>query len=129
MPITPLLAAIFGVMYIILSFGVIRFRFRNQVSLGDGGYSDLKKAIRIHGNFAEYVPFTLLLLYLLEYLSLSGSLVFGLGIALLISRVAHYIGMKNHSFFRFRQFGMIGTFLVILISSVTILWLYLPVSI
>jgi len=129
MPITPLFAAIFAIIYVFLSFGVIRFRIRNQVSLGSGGHSDLEKAIRTHGNFAEYVPFTLLLLWFLEYFSLNRSLVFGLCLALLASRIGHYVGMKSDSLLRFRQFGMIGTFLVILISAIAILWSYISISI
>ena len=75
MPITPLFAAIFGIIYVVLAFGVIKLRFKGQVSLGDGGDEELEKAIRVHGNFAEYVPFTLLLLWFVEQMSLSFGLV------------------------------------------------------
>jgi len=126
MPITPLFAAIFGIMYIFLSIGVIRFRLSNQVSLGDGGHKEVERAIRIHGNFAEYVPFTLLLLWVLEYLALSGTAILVMCIILLVSRIAHYIGMKQPALFKLRQIGMLGTFLVILVASSLILWLYLP---
>ena len=127
--VTPLFASIFALMYLYLSFGVIKFRLKHQVSLGTGEHSDLEKAMRTHGNFAEYVPLCLILLFLLENLTLSTNLAFWLGCLLLVARVSHVIGMNNGKLFKFRQFGMIGTFLVMLISSLAMLWVYLPVSI
>ena len=97
--------------------------------MGSGGNDDLQTEIRIHGNFIEYVPFCLILLFLLENLTLSSNLTFWLAAVLLLSRVSHVIGMKGgQKLFRFRQVGMIGTFGVILISSLAILWVYLPIS-
>lgn len=130
MPVTPLFAAIFGLMYLYLSYGVIKLRLKGQVSLGAGGDANLEKAIRVHGNFAEYVPFALLLLWLLESVSLSSEAAFILGCALLISRIAHTMGFNNGAMaMRCRQFGMIGTILVVLITSSMILWMYIPVSV
>ena len=127
--VTPLFASIFALIYLYLSFGVIKFRLNHQVSLGTGEHSDLEKAMRTHGNFAEYVPLCLILLFLLENLTLSTNLAFWLGCLLLVSRVSHAVGMNNSKLFKCRQFGMIGTFLVLLISSLAMLWVYLPVSI
>ena len=83
--VTPLFASIFALMYLYLSFGVIKFRLKHQVSLGTGEHSDLEKAMRTHGNFAEYVPLCLILLFLLENLTLSTNLAFWLGCLLLVS--------------------------------------------
>jgi len=130
MPITPLFAAIFGIMYIALSISVAKRRLKGNISLGTGGNDDLEKAIRVHGNFSEYVPFTLLLLWLLETVSLSHSLVFVLGVVFLVARIAHCIGMLNQDkLLILRKLGMVGTFGVILIASLATLWLYVPVSI
>jgi len=123
MPITPLFAAILGLMYIVLSVGVIRLRLSGHVSIGSAEDKNLEKAIRIHGNFSEYVPFSLILLWFLEQTGLSTELVFGLCILLLFSRVAHYMGMKNQaSLMMFRKLGMIGTMLVILVSSLALMY-------
>ena len=127
--VTPLFAAIFGLMYLVLSFGVIKYRSKEQVSIGSGDSQELKTAIRIHGNFAEYVPLCLILLFLLENLTLSSNLAFWMGVLLFISRVCHVIGMRSEQLLTFRVAGMLGTFAVILISSLAILWIYLPVSI
>jgi len=127
--VTPLFAAIFGLMYLFLSFTVIKHRTRQQISIGSGDNEELKTAIRIHGNFAEYVPLCLILLFLLENLTLSSNLAFWLGSLLLLSRAFHIVGMNGGKpRFFFRVAGMLGTFAVILISSLAMLWLYLPIS-
>ena len=66
MLVTPLFAALFGVLYFILSINVVRFRLGQRVSLGNGDNQDIEKAIRIHANVIEYVPLILLLFYFYE---------------------------------------------------------------
>ena len=43
---------------------MIRGRGRYQVTIGADRAPELERRIRVHANFAEYVPFTLLLLYI-----------------------------------------------------------------
>ncbi len=64
--VTGFYAALLAIFYVVLAFAVVRQRMKLRVGLGDGQQPSLIKAIRIHGNFAEYVPFALLLLLLLE---------------------------------------------------------------
>ena len=128
MPITPFFAAIFAVIYIVLSFDVIKHRFGKQVSLGDGEDRQLQKAIRIHGNFAEYVPFALLIMWFLEMVAYEFVLVLILGTVLLIARLAHVVGMRDpKKYLIFRQLGIIATFAVLLIGAARLIWQYLPV--
>ncbi|MBT8114785.1 MAG: MAPEG family protein [Arenicella sp.] len=128
MLITPLFAAVCGLMFLILSFDVISHRRRSRTNLGDGEDPELQKAIRIHGNFSEYVPFTLLLLWLVEVVTGLRTMVVVFGSILLIGRVLHVTGMKDHSKnFRFRQAGVAATFLVIGACSFLLLYSYLPV--
>jgi len=128
--VTPLFAAVLGLMYLALSFAVIKQRSKHKVSIGTGDNEELKTEVRIHGNFAEYVPFCLILMFLLESLTLSSNLAFWMGSLLLISRVCHVIGMRGDKrLFILRVAGMLGTFAVILISSLAMLWVYLPINI
>ncbi|WP_274620662.1 MAPEG family protein [Colwellia maritima] len=60
--ITAFYASLLTLLYIGLSFNVIRLRFKLKVGVGDGGQEQLTKAIRIHGNFSEYMPLALILL-------------------------------------------------------------------
>ena len=60
--ITAIYASLLAIFYIVLSFRVARRRMRFQVGLGTGQNIELERAIRIHGNFGEYIPLALLLL-------------------------------------------------------------------
>ena len=57
--------------------------------MGDGGQRLLQRYIRAHGNFAEYAPFGLLLLLLVELGGWPGWLVHCSGSALVGGRAAH----------------------------------------
>ena len=57
------LYAVLGALLLIkFSFDVVRLRMQYRVSYGDGGFSELQSAIRIHGNAVEYIPVALILL-------------------------------------------------------------------
>lgn len=59
--IVPSYAAALALLFILLSANVIRGRGQHKVALGSGGMPNLERRVRVHANFAEYVPFTLLL--------------------------------------------------------------------
>ena len=51
------LYAVLGALLLIkFSFDVVRLRMQYRVGYGDGGFSELQVAIRVHGNAVEYVP-------------------------------------------------------------------------
>lgn len=128
--LTPLFAAIFALIYMALSFNVVRYRFSTNVSLGTGESSNLERAIRTHGNFIEYVPFALLLMWFIETLTLSANEVFWLGSILLIARVSHAFGMYYpKQLMILRKIGVLATFGVIIKASISIFQYYLPLSI
>ena len=89
MSITPLYAGLLAGLYLFLTSRVIRLRRGNRVDMGDGGQRLLQRYIRAHGNFAEYAPFGLLLLLLVELGGWPGWLVHLLGLALVGGRAAH----------------------------------------
>lgn len=128
--VTPLFAAVFTLMYLGLSINVIRQRFGNNVSLGDGGHPRLQIAIRTQANFFEYVPLILVLMWFIETLTFSSSTVFWLGSFLLISRIFHVLGMFYPSkLLILRQLGMIGTFAVMVKAALALFHYYIPLSI
>lgn len=111
-------AALLGFLYVLLSFRVIFRRKKLRVALGDNNNIDIQRAIRAHGNFAEYVPFTLLLIYLVETAYQSLLLAHGLGLALFIGRSLHALSISRQPEpLILRQIGMALTFSVILTSS------------
>ncbi len=87
--ITSIIASILTIIFIKLSFAVIGFRRKNKVSLGSGGHDDLERAIRAQGNFAEYVPFGIILIACLELNGAPWVLVAIPGITLIVGRLIH----------------------------------------
>ena len=93
--ITSIVAALLTIIFIKLSFAVIGLRRKNKVGLGSGGHEDLERAIRAQGNFAEYVPFGLILIACLELNGAPVWLVLIPGIALIIGRLIHAKGINT----------------------------------
>ena len=122
MPITPLYAAIFGIMLIVLSIRTIRVRRRLQIAIGHADDAAMERAMRVHANFCEYVPVALLLIYLLEVTLGASTWIHVLGGTLLLGRLLHAYGVSRpREDFRFRVTGMVLTFTVIISSAIRIL--------
>ncbi len=51
--IVPVYAGLLGLFFVYLSIRVIRTRRHEQVALGDGDSPRLRRAMRVHANFAE----------------------------------------------------------------------------
>ena len=124
--ITAIYAGLLMLLYVALSFNVIRQRQGNRISLGDGGNADLRVAIRSHGHFGEYVPFILLLIAILEGGGVSTGMVHALLVTLLIARVLHPVGMAakpgTPQFTIGRVGGMVLTLTVMIASALIALW-------
>lgn len=107
-------AALLAPVCLWLSLRVIGLRRRLRVAIGTGGQPVLERAVRAQANFAEYVPFALVLMALAEAGGTPGWLLHPLGAALLAGRLAHGWGItREREDFRFRVGGMMATFGVI----------------
>ncbi|MBX3650053.1 MAG: MAPEG family protein [Burkholderiales bacterium] len=123
MTVTPLYAAILGLIFVALSLQTIRLRRRHRVALGDGDQAPLRRAMRVHANFAEYVPLALLLMFFVERGGGSALRIHVLGIALLAGRLLHAWGVSQaRENFRYRTTGMVLTFSVIISASLFLLF-------
>ena len=126
MTIVPVYAALLAFVYIYLSTRVIALRRERKISLGANGDPAMERAMRVHANFAEYTPFALLLLYMLET---NGGHEIWLNIlcaALLAGRVLHALGLaKATENFRYRVLGLVMTFTVIGAAAASLLGLTL----
>jgi uncharacterized membrane protein YecN with MAPEG domain len=124
-PITLASAGILGLIYMSLTIGVMRQRFKTRVELGDGGGTaetrGLQIAIRAHANFAEYVPLALILLGGIEAAGAPRLLVLGLNGALILGRLLHPLGMERKVPNAPRAGGAMLTWGVILVGSITAL--------
>lgn len=130
MPLSPELkaAAIYtalnALILLVLSYNVGRHRDRTD-SLTPGAMGDdiLMRAIRAHGNAAEYMPLALLMLLLLALLGAPLLLIHALGAGFTAGRVFHACGMfreKHPNAVRFT--GNLLTGLVYLIGPLACLY-------
>lgn len=123
--VTATYAALLALVYAGLSGWVVAGRLTGDVLHGDGGQGSLQKRIRSHGNFAEYVPFVLLLCALLEARGTAHWVIHALLIALLVARIAHPVGMlapKNSvQQYACRGVGAVTTVSVLAISAILLL--------
>ena len=93
--VTSIVTSILTIIFVKLSFAVIGLRRKNKVGLGSGGHEDLERAIRAQGKFAEYVPVGIILIGCLELNGAPWWLVAIPGIALIIGRLIHAIGINT----------------------------------
>lgn len=122
MSIMPLYASLLALLFVALSVQVIRLRRSRQIAIGDAGDAALLRAMRVHSNFAEYVPLCLIMIYLVETQLGWALLVHGLGLLLLLARLSHAYGVSQaRENLRFRVVGMLGTFAVLLVAAACLL--------
>jgi uncharacterized membrane protein YecN with MAPEG domain len=123
MVVTPLYAGLLALWFVALSVRVVGQRQHNKVSLGDGGKTQLQRAIRGHANFSEYVPLALLLLGILELSRFPHHVLHGLGGTLLAARLLHGYALSFTGHFRFgRVAGAALTFFVLIVAGALCLY-------
>ncbi len=123
LPVTSLYAGLLGLVFVWLAAQVVKARTRYRLTLGTS-HRLVERAARAHGNFAEYVPFALLLLALLEIGNLPDWALHVLGTGLVAGRLLHAIGISREpENLRWRVFGTSLTFTVIGLGSAALLGL------
>ncbi len=94
MHITLIYGGLLGLLFLLLSFWVVKRRAQFKVMIGEGEAPEMLSAIRAHGNFAEYVPLTLLLMALCELAGVGALWLHLGGVLLLAGRILHAIGIQ-----------------------------------
>ncbi len=118
MSIVGIYAALLALLYMVLTFRTILLRGKFKAALGDGKQEQLQRAIRVHGNFNEYVPLGLVLLWLVAANQAPNYLIHGLGAALLTGRLLHALGVsRSPEPLILRQVGMVLTIGSIITSA------------
>jgi uncharacterized membrane protein YecN with MAPEG domain len=125
MRILILYAPILALIFVLLSARTIRMRRTLRIGIGDGGEERMLRAMRVHSNFAEYVPLGLVLLFLVESQGAPAPLVHALCLCLLAGRLSHAFGVSRpKEDYRFRVFGMSMTFATIVTASGYLLYAF-----
>ena len=126
--ITTTFAALFTIFYLFLSMRigylrgspVMKLIFKMDKKVTE---NKLERNVRAHGNFSEYVPLFLILLFLAEYLKIiQFKYLIMLCIIFLYGRIAHAVCFALFDYNPFlRISGMICTYLVLGILSIFLL--------
>ncbi|MPZ29619.1 MAG: hypothetical protein GEV13_01245 [Rhodospirillales bacterium] len=115
MPVFFVCAGLLGLLAVSLTVSVGRLRMQKKIYLGDGGDPEMLAAIRAHGNFMEYVPLCLVLIYVVSDFY-TFWYVAALSLVLLLSRVLHAGGLLGFIPLG-RTLGASGTTLILAITS------------
>jgi len=113
LPVTLTIAGACALLSIWLARRVGTVRGSAKVSIGDGGDPALLARMRAHANFAEYAPFVLILLGLVELARGTHLWLWIVGVAFVFARIAHAFGMDGQPRNMLRASGMIVTALVL----------------
>jgi uncharacterized protein len=120
--IVPIYAAMLAFLYIALSARVIQARRSAKVAIGARGDFHLERKMRVHANFAEYVPFALLLATFIEMQGRPAWLIHLLCLALVVGRAINAYGVsQEHENFKLRMVGMATTFTVLAVMALLLL--------
>ncbi len=110
LPVTAFYAGLLGFGFLYLSLRVVKQRHAHRLALGTQ-HRLVERAVRAHGNFAEYVPLALVMMALAEANGLPEWGVHVLGVVLLAGRAAHAFGISREpEVMQWRSIGMGLTF-------------------
>lgn len=124
--ITGLYAGILGFLGLVLASRVVQHRQRHRIDLGDRGNEEMQRAMRVFGDFTEYVPMILLLIGFGEMLGGHKWMTHALGASLVVARLLHAYGLSRTSGTSLgRLLGVTLTWIALLVSSAMLIWLAL----
>ncbi|MYA16926.1 MAG: hypothetical protein F4Z28_09260 [Gammaproteobacteria bacterium] len=121
-PITALYAALLVAVLVCLTTRIGLLRAKTGISILDGGNKRLAVEMRRHGNFAEHVPLLIVLMAIVELNGGSTLFLHVIGIGLVISRIAHPLGLHHDQVQTpLRLVGAVGTSLATIALGVVAL--------
>ncbi len=127
MPVTSLYAGILALLFVVLSLNVVRNRWRFKQGILSKGQLPLDLAIRVHGNFAEYIPLALILMGMIEMGRGNLSWLHICGQGLVAGRILHAFGLlfKGAGTSLPRFLGTLITFTVLIGMAI---WIFVLLS-
>jgi uncharacterized membrane protein YecN with MAPEG domain len=119
-PITAFYAGVYALLLLVLAARVSGFRMKLKVGLGDGGHSELTRAVRAHGNSVEWILPMLVLLLVAELNHANPPFLHACGSIFLAARIAHAVGLSHTAGESPGRFG--GTTVTWLVIGVLAVW-------
>lgn len=95
LPVSLATAAACALLNLWLAIRVGQVRRSERVSIGDGGNMRVVARMRAHANFAEFAPIVLVLLALVELGRGTSAHLWIYGVAFVLARIAHGLGMDT----------------------------------
>ena len=126
MRITSFYAALLALLFGALSVRTLLLRRRLRVAVGDAGNARLMRAMRVHANFAEYVPLCLLLAAFCEAQGTPPAWLHAALGGLVVGRLLHAYGVSQvDEPYAFRVVGVALTLTVLFASAARLIALFL----
>ena len=109
---------------LVLAVLVVAGRRKHKITLGDGNNEAFGRAVRAHGNAAEYIPAGLVGITLLALYDPATPiwLLHASGISLTLGRILHAWGLHTGPFNAGRMFGMILTWIAYALIGGGLIW-------
>lgn len=120
LPVTAFFAGLAALALAILGYRVAYYRMRARISYGDKDDTVLRRRIRAHGNFIEYVPVALIALALIEYQGAPKWQAWMFGGVFAAARLFHAVGL-TYSYLPLRATGATVTFLALAAAGILLL--------
>lgn len=123
-PVTGVFAAVIGILLLVLSGQVVRFRLKYKKGMGVTDDRDFEAAVRAQANLVEYAPLGLIMLGIAELNGVASGLVYWTGMVLVVGRILHAWGMINGRGGTHwgRMLGILMTWLAILVLAILLFW-------
>lgn len=127
--ISALYVALAALLMLVLALRVSQLRRLHGVGIGDGGQGALARAIRAHANLAEWGWPVLLLLLVAELNRAPLLLLHAAGIAFIVGRVLHAVGLSGSAGYSFGRFtGIALTWLALVVLAAWALWAFVRIG-
>lgn len=122
-PVTAVFAAVLGLLLLVLSLLVVRFRVKYRKGMGVTDDPAFEAAVRAHANLVEYAPMGLIMLAIAELNGVASSWIYWVGMGFVIGRILHAWGMINGrgNTHIARMAGILLTWVAILVIAVLLL--------
>lgn len=122
LPIALTIAGAAALINVWLGWRVSQLRLRHKVSIGDEGNVQVTARMRAHANYAEYTPFFLVLLALVELAVGSPLWLWIVAILYVLARIAHAFGMDRRGTNPLRVGGVLASWLALLGLAGVAIW-------
>lgn len=121
-PITGIYVGLTIILAIILGIRIGFYRAKLGISILHDGNMEVAQRMRVHGNLLETAALTLLAMAVIEINGAGATLLHGLGIAYIVSRICHAMGLKHDNIRHPLRLGSLGSTLVMLVAGCIAIW-------